>query len=194
MVLKEEDLPVYKYEGPYVLIDKESDVKPAVQELKKSKLLGFDTESKPAFIRRTKSIPALIQLANEGAVFLFRICNYGITQDIADILQSKEILKTGVGVIEDCKGLRRCRSNLSTAGFLDIAMIANSRGFISKGLRGLTIEILHKRLWKPKAPAVSNWEKDILTEGQKRYSANDGMISRDLGMEILKGKTGWRDS
>jgi len=179
---------IYKFEGPYVLIEKEADVRSATNEIRKFDLLGFDSESKPQFLKKgPKPKPALIQLATPDTVFLFRICKIGLVQELKDILQSNDILKLGVGVKEDCKGLRRIDPSIKLAGFIDIAVVASMRGFEEKGLKGLTKEVLGMDLWKPRSPAVSNWEKEELTDGQKRYSANDGMISRVLGLEIIKG-------
>ena len=189
MLLDKTEPSVYKFEGPYVLIDKEADVKSAVVELRKTDLLGFDSESKPQFIKGgPKPKPALIQLATPDTVFLFRICKIGLIQELKEVLESNEIIKIGVGVKEDCKGLRRIDPRIKLCGFIDIAVVASMRGFKEKGLRGLTMEVLGMELWKPRSPATSNWEREELTDGQKRYSANDGMISRVLGLEIIKGR------
>ena len=65
--------PIRKYEGPVHIIRSEAELTKAVSLLKKEKLLGFDTETRPAFRKGEHYSPALIQLAGEKDVYIFQI-------------------------------------------------------------------------------------------------------------------------
>ena len=74
------------------VIEKENDVL-AAYLFKKTKILGFDTESKPTFKRSFFQV-SLIQFTTMIA-FLFRINKIGFNEKLIDIISDKKIKKIG---------------------------------------------------------------------------------------------------
>ena len=66
-------LPRYTFKGKIELIDKQEDVKKAIEELRKHKTLGFDTETRAAFKKGERYDVSLLQLASESSAYLFRL-------------------------------------------------------------------------------------------------------------------------
>ena len=56
------DLPLETFDGEIIVIDRVEDVAEAVSYLKKFKVIGFDTETKPVFRKNVTHKVALIQL------------------------------------------------------------------------------------------------------------------------------------
>ena len=64
---------IEKFTGKIHVIEKQNDISEAHSFLKKQKILGFDTESKPTFKKGVSSKVSLIQFTTEDQAFLFRI-------------------------------------------------------------------------------------------------------------------------
>ena len=76
------------------------------------------------------------------------------------ILESPEILKTGVGIKEDVKELRKM-ADFSPAGFVEISELTDKLGYQNRGLRALAGLLLGGRI--SKAAQVSNWARQNST-------------------------------
>ena len=84
-------LPLTYYEGEIVLVDEAAKVQAAVAEINKFPVIGFDTETKPTFVKGQFYHISLIQLAIPGKVFLFRINHTGFSKGIIDLFSNKNI-------------------------------------------------------------------------------------------------------
>lgn len=168
------ELPLGKFEGEVVIIDKPSDVKEAIIELRQEPALGFDTESKPAFRKGEYNPVALIQLAISHKVYLFRINKIGFPADLVEILTDPEILKIGAGLRDDLVELRKLQ-DIEPKGFLELKHAAAQAEINQQGLRKLSAIVLGFRI--SKAAQVSNWEKEELTPQQISYAATDAWVS-----------------
>ena len=69
------DLPLYHYTGPVLVIRSLNDWKQALPDLQDENLLGFDTETRPSFRKGRRNAPALIQLATARSVYLVQLAN-----------------------------------------------------------------------------------------------------------------------
>ena len=65
------ELPLFKYEGKTVIAATEPQIDKAIFEIEKHKIVGFDTESKPAFKKGQFNHVALIQIAVPDMVYLY---------------------------------------------------------------------------------------------------------------------------
>lgn len=167
-------LPLEKFEGEIILINDLSGVKEACDYLKEEPVLGFDTESKPAFRKGEYNPVALIQLATSQKVFLFRVNLIGVPRELSELLTSTEIIKVGAGIRDDLSELRRL-ANIEPQGFLELGSAASLANIEQKGLRKLGAIVLGFRI--SKAAQVSNWEREELTEQQISYAATDAWVS-----------------
>lgn len=171
------ELPLIQWQGEIQTLNSAEEMEDAVAELRNYPHLGFDTETRPTFKKGQYYPPALIQLASPQCVYLFRICKIKTLEPILPLLESHEILKTGVAIKDDVKELRAMQ-DFEPAGFIEIADITTGLGYENRGLRALAGLLLGGRI--SKAAQVSNWARPELDKKQIRYAATDAWISREI--------------
>ncbi len=171
------ELPLIAWEGDIQILETIEAMEAAVAELVKETHLGFDTETRPTFKKGEYYPPALIQLATEQCVYLFRISKTESLAPLLPILESPDILKTGVAIKDDVKELR-AMEDFQPDGFVEVADITVKLGYENRGLRALAGLLLHGRI--SKAAQVSNWARPELDAKQIRYAATDAWISREI--------------
>lgn len=171
------ELPMIAWEGPIVVLDTLEEMEQAVEQLRHETHLGFDTETRPTFKKGEYYPPALVQLGTADCVYLFRISKVKTLDPLLPILESAEILKTGVAIKDDVKELRAMQE-FQADGFIEIADLTVKLGYENRGLRPLAGLMLGGRI--SKAAQVSNWARAELDEKQIRYAATDAWISREL--------------
>jgi len=176
-------LPLRSYEGRIHLIRSHRELKDALVVIKAEEVLGFDTETKPAFKKGTSHLPALIQMATSQAAYLFQVRFLDFPNDLLKIFSSAHILKAGVALYDDIKDLKRL-APFDPAGFIDLSVMATEKGISSNGLRALTAYLLGFRI--SKAAKISNWAKDKLSEAQISYAATDAWVSREIYLALQK--------
>lgn len=174
-ITKEEinQLPRYDFAGDVQVIDSQDKVLQAVEDLKSESVLGFDTETRPAFKKGERYRVSLLQLATESTVYLFRLNMLFDLKDIFEILADPKIVKAGVAIRDDIKGLNKLYA-YKAANFVDLAHIAKEKEIENFGLRALTAIVLGKRL--SKKAKISNWEQSKLTSAQINYAACDAAV------------------
>ena len=170
-------LPLTYYEGEIVLIDEPEKVNKAVEEIKKYSVIGFDTETKPTFVKGQFHHISLIQLAIPDKVFLFRINHTGFTNSLLDLLSNEKILKIGVGLRDDLTGLQKIK-DFNPAGFEEIHKYVIELGVRNTGLRKLAAILMKVRI--SKGQQTSNWENTILTKNQQSYAATDAWVCLEM--------------
>ena len=70
-------LPLRYYNGAIHIIQTAEEAKNACTILSKEKLLGFDTETRPAFNKGHSYLPSLLKLAGTKVVYLFQLNKCG---------------------------------------------------------------------------------------------------------------------
>ncbi|MEM8866913.1 MAG: 3'-5' exonuclease [Verrucomicrobiota bacterium] len=170
-------LPMIAWEGRIEILNTVKEMEEAVQKLSEEPHLGFDTETRPSFKKGEYYPPALIQLATKDCVYLFRISKIKSLTPVLPILESPDVLKTGVAIKDDVKELR-AMEDFKPAGFVEIADLTTKLGYTNRGLRPLAGLLLYGRI--SKAAQVSNWARAELDDKQVRYAATDAWISREL--------------
>lgn len=175
-ITKEElqTLPLFNHGGEYVLVETVPDALKAVEALRNSKILGFDTETRPSFRKGEFHHVALLQLANDECCYLFRLNKIPLSKEIVNILADENIIKVGVAIRDDIIGLQKMQK-FTPGGFIDLAEKTRISRSISLSLRSLCGMYLGERL--SKGAKVTNWESPNLTEAQARYAANDAFVS-----------------
>lgn len=164
------ELPAEHFSGKIVVVDREEEIAPAVEYLRKFRILGFDTETKPTFKRGQSNSMALIQLSAENTCFLFRICKTGLSRELVSLLEDKNILKVGASVHDDFLGISRI-GNCSPSNFLDIQQYVKQFRIADNSLARIYAILFGKRISKNQQK--TNWEADTLTPGQQSYAALD---------------------
>lgn len=153
----------------------------AVAELRREKILGFDTETRPSFRRGKSYPPALLQLGGAEKVYLFQLLKLEDPTPALDILADPNIIKVGVAIRDDVRKLRE-RQDFRPGGFIELADITHKRDIVNTGLRSLAAIFLGVRI--SKGAQVSNWSRDHLSDAQTVYAATDAWISREIYMRL----------
>jgi len=169
-----DELPLKAFEGEIVVVDKTEKLESAIHYLSNQRMIGFDTETKPSFKRGQVNQVALLQLATGKKAFLFRINEIGLPDPLKKILSNPEILKVGVAIHDDIKGLQRI-SPFKPAGFIELQQEVKDYGINDFSLKKIAGIVLGVRI--SKSQRLSNWESGELTEAQQCYAATDAWIS-----------------
>jgi ribonuclease D len=177
------ELPMRQYEGPIHLYNTADQAEAAARELLKETLLGFDTETRPAFRKGERYDPSLLQLATEDAVHLFQIQQCGLPPALLQLLSHPGIVKAGVALDRDVSELK-VMTAFEPAGFVELAVFARDAGIKNLGLRGLTAILFGFRISKKEQ--VSNWARQELTDAQQVYAATDAWLGRMIYQEFRR--------
>lgn len=163
------ELPLFKYEGKVIVVLDPSKVKDCFKQIMNEPFVGFDTETRPNFVKGVVHPMALMQIAMKDKVFIFRILSTGITEDMLKFF-STPIIKVGIALHDDIKALRR-EKEFEPQGFLNLGDVTGELGIHNKGLRKLAGILLEERI--SKSQQLSNWENERLTPAQIQYAATD---------------------
>lgn len=164
------------FPGEIVVVDTPEELQTCLAELQNEHLLGFDTESKPQFVKgKGQNAVALVQLCTLRKAWLIRTCCLGgLPSGIADVLADPATVKVGLSVHDDAKRLG-IRLGHTARGFVDLAHVAAQYGLEERGLRGLCARVLGFHL--SKGAQLSNWESEVLAPRQLQYAATDAWVS-----------------
>lgn len=170
-------LPMQCYTGPIILCQTPEEAEDAAKKLLKETILGFDTETRPAFRKGESYDPSLLQLASETEVYLFQIQKTGLTHNLRTLLSSASIIKAGVAIDRDIVELQALAPFFPN-GFVELASLAKKAQIKNLGLRGLTAILFDFRI--SKREQVSNWARPDLTDSQQTYAATDAWLGRKI--------------
>ena len=112
-------MPVVTFDGQIVVVDTMATVNAAVATLRKFPIVGFDTETRPAFKRGVRHKTALMQLASEDICFLFRLNKLGLPLKLQEYLEDASCRKVGISLHDDWNVLHR-HHDVQPQGFTDI--------------------------------------------------------------------------
>lgn len=179
-----EKLEMASFPGEIVVIDKQGwAFFKALDYLRRQKVIGFDTESRPNFSSQHHHYGvALLQLSGPDKAFLFRVKNLTMYRLLFKILADKKIVKVGAAVGDDVRGLQRY-CHFEPASFVDLQKIVWEYGIRDKSVKKMSAIILGIRI--SKTQQLSNWEADTLTEAQRKYAATDAWVCREMYLKLL---------
>lgn len=171
-ITKEEiaELPLAVYEGEVVVVEREEELEDALRPLLKSEVIGFDTETRPAFKKGVLYPISLLQLASEKYVVLIRLNKVHFSDIIKNLLETPNIIKVGVGIHDDLQGLKRL-SKFTPRSFVDLQSIVSKYGIADKSFAKLMAIVFGVHI--SKRQRITNWAADELTPAQIAYAATD---------------------
>jgi ribonuclease D len=175
-------LPVGSFSGKITIVDHLKDIEEARESLIRARILGFDTETRPTFIKGRYHNVALLQLAAQDTVFLFRLNKMPIPAFIIRIFENPDITKVGVALRDDLNGLQKLRP-FNPEGFVDLQQFVKQFGIEDNGLKKLVGNILGFRI--SKRFQTSNWEQDPLSTEQISYAATDAWVCLKIFQTLL---------
>ena len=171
------EMPLIQFEGKINLVESKEGYLASINYLSKQSMLGFDTETKPAFKKGEYNEVALLQLATKDIAFLFRLNKMGFPNGLKSILENPQIQKIGVAIRDDIKSLQKL-NNFIPGGFIELQDHVKDFGIQNFSLKKLSAIVLGYRI--SKSQRVTNWEAIELTEAQQIYAATDAWISHRI--------------
>jgi ribonuclease D len=160
------------------LVVSESLAEEALAALIAADAIGFDTESKPTFLKGEVSTgPHLVQLATDSKAYLFPVAPRYDTRALKAVLESPKVLKIGFGLGNDHSVLKS-RLDIAASNVLDLGEVLRGPGH--RGTVGAKVAVAHffgQKLQKSKKIGTSNWSNAHLSERQLLYAANDAHVA-----------------
>ena len=170
-------LPQTQFDGDVEVLSSSDNVQAAVNYLMNYDLIGFDTETKPTFVKGPLNPPSILQLACIDKVYIFQLDNESLYKKLFPILSNENITKCGVSVDRDLIELMYLLP-FDPLSFVDLGNIARDNDVPHHGLRGLVAMFLKHRI--SKGAQISDWSKTVLSQSQITYAATDAWISLKL--------------
>ena len=159
------------------MVDSDAKMHAAAQALVSEKVLGFDTETRPAFKVGESYPPALVQLAGSGGVYIFQLRSIASHGPLAGIMADKHVLKAGIAVRDDIIKLGTLFA-FKPAEFIELADMSARLKIKNAGLRGLAALLFGFKI--SKHAKISRWDAPKLTHEQIVYAATDAWMCREI--------------
>ena len=175
-------LPLKCFDGKVVLVSDAAEVAKAFKEISKHDVVGFDTETRPSFHKGQHYSVALLQLALPAKVFLVRLNETGITDDMVEFFENPKILKAGVGVRDDIRIMQKLK-RFKAEGFTELTTLSKEAGLQVESVKKLTALLLGFRI--SKSAQTSNWEATTLNEKQISYAATDAWVCLEIYKKLM---------
>ena len=183
-ITKEEinEMPQLTYANRRIeLVATVAQLEAAIQVLQQEQWVGFDTETKPSFVKGVKNKVALLQLSTPQVCYLIRVNKLGIPPILSEFLAAAKPLKIGLSLHDDYRVLlRSCK--FKPLGFVDLQKIIKKVGIEELGLQKMYAILFGKKI--SKAQRLTNWEAASLTSAQQEYAAIDAWACVDIYEKI----------
>lgn len=164
-------MPKVLFPGRIFVVYTESDAEKAVAYLKDQRIVGVDTETRPSFKRGTTHKVALLQISTQDTCFLFRLNRIGMPDSLQEFLMS-DTLKIGLSLKDDFNSLRKRQDMHPDRGnWIELQDYVGKFGIEDRSLQKIYANLFGEKISKNQR--LSNWEADVLSEGQKLYAATD---------------------
>jgi ribonuclease D len=167
----------------------------ATDDIRRAKMVGFDTESKPTFAKGEVSTgPHIVQFAMHDKAYIFQLCQPACHEWLVDILHDGAIQKVGFGLESDRDQIQK-KLGIEVNALLDLNTVFRKAGYKqTAGVRASVAIVLNQKFHKSKRVTTTNWSLPRLTSQQLLYAANDAFAAYRV-MEAMEarglGITSW---
>lgn len=160
----------------------------AAAALRAHALWGFDTESRPTFLKdQVSDGPHVVQLATEDHAWIFQLHDPACRAQAAELLADPAHRKAGFGLRDDQVRIR-AKLGVEPAGVLELNAVFRERGYRKDmGVKAAVAVLFGQRFAKSKKAATSNWSARVLGESQVVYAANDAWAARLVAQALGLG-------
>ena len=164
-------MPREVFSGKIVVVNTKADLIKALSYLSSFSEIGFDTETRPCFIKNTFHKMSLMQLSTNDTSFLIRLSKINrIPRLLKSFLENKDIKKIGLSLRDDFNGLHQLMK-VTPNNFIDLQNYVGQFGIEELGLQKIYAILFGKRISKSKQK--SNWDTAFLSKPQIQYAALD---------------------
>ena len=159
-----------EFYGKIFVITTPAEAEHAVDYLLSQPVLGFDTETRPAFEKGKHYYCSLLQVSSRTECFLFRLNKTGLCPAVVRLLGDEQVTKVGLAWNNDMLSLRQL-GNFKPGRFIDLQDMVRELGIEDQSLVKIYANLFGERI--SKAERLSNWERNELTAKQMEYAAID---------------------
>ncbi len=163
-------LPIASFDGEIIVVQSEEEAMQAIAHLSECGIIGFDTETRPAFKKGKTHKISLMQLSTEDKCYLFRLNRIGLPQSLLDLLSDPAVVKVGLSLKDDFAAIHKI-APFSPQGFIELQTYVKRFGIEDIGLQRVFAILFNEKISKNQR--LSNWEAETLSDSQKRYAATD---------------------
>ncbi len=164
------ELPKESFDGNIIVVQSEDEAAKAIHYLNSQPLVGIDSETRPSFIKGSYHKVALLQISTAEYCFLFRLNQIGITAELTAFLENPQIIKVGLSLKDDFLALHK-RAGFKQQSCIELQEYVKFFKIEDKSLQKIYAILFGKKI--SKSQRLSNWEAEILSDGQKLYAATD---------------------
>jgi ribonuclease D len=160
----------------------------ALAEIRQAEVLGFDTESRPTFLKNQESKgPHILQFSTLHKAYIFQAHLTECHPTLREILESGELAKVGFGLTDDLKRIE-AKLGITPKGVVDLNHTFGEIGYKNQvGARAAIAMLFKRRFAKSKSITTSDWSAKALSEKQLLYAANDAHAAIQV-FHALKGE------
>ena len=159
-----------EFYGKIYVVTSPVEAENVVDYLLSQPILGFDTETRPAFEKGKRYQCSLLQVSTRTDCFLFRLNKTGLCPAVVRLLGDEQVTKVGLAWNNDMLSLRQLGS-FKSGRFIDLQDMVRELGIEDQSLVKIYANLFGERI--SKAERLSNWERNELTEKQMEYAAID---------------------
>lgn len=162
----------------------------AFGHLEQLDVVGFDTESKPTFLKNeTSTGPHTLQLASLDRAWVFQLHHPECRAAAAQLLASTRLVKVGFGLSGDRTQIRRSLG-IEPHAVVDLDAVFRQRGYRREvGVKTAVALVFQQRFIKSRKQTTSNWAARQLNDAQVCYAANDAYaamrVAHALGVNAV---------
>jgi len=159
----------------------------ALANLSGQSVVGFDTESKPTFVKGEVSAgPHVVQFATLSRTYVFLLHDADSRRAASELICSPTVLKVGFGLDSDRRQIPQ-RLNVHPQSLVELESLFAKRGYgHGVGVKAGVAIMLKRRFSKSKHASTSNWSQRVLTPKQLLYAANDAYAALRVYQALQK--------
>lgn len=180
-----EKLPLVSFTGNWVVVNDTEQADAAVKAIRETgAIIGFDTETRPAFVKGVTYKVALVQLSVHDTVYLFRLNRIGgMPPSFVQLLEDPEVIKVGLSTPDDFGNMRKW-GPINPRGFIEIQQLVTKYGIEDKSLARVYGLLFGKKI--SKRQRLTNWEAEKLTDKQLAYASLDAVACVEIYNELSR--------
>lgn len=146
----------------------------AQRELLSAGVVGFDTESKPTFVKGHISTgPHVAQFSTPERAYVFMLHHAESRRAAIALIHARELKKVGFGLSDDLRRIR-IKLGIEPQSVVDLESLFREKGFgRGVGVKVGVAIVFKRRFMKSKKASTSNWMRHRLSDAQLLYAAND---------------------
>lgn len=147
-------------------------------DLRSHRHLGFDTESRPTFVRGEDRLgPDVVQFATPTRAYVLQLRHAESPALARAVLAAPDIVKVGFGLQQDRTQLRQ-RLDVEVQPSIDLDLVFHRLGYPrSIGIKAAVAIAFGQRFIKSKRVTTTNWANPRLETRQLVYAANDAYVA-----------------